>query len=216
MAPAAHILGNGHGGTGLKRTDFMFIVATGAGWRVLRSGHDRFAMHASRPVARLLIVTRAASRRLPGKINRRGRRIAGNHLVRIVTILARRRVGVAGLKRQAMNARVETFGLPHVTSRAVHRCHRLVVVGMFIGDIRVTVDAGIRRVRGSRQPGLVHKQRKYFAGGVGLGERVVAVTIEAVAVLQTGGRRYGPRGQNQQRDQNQLGKSGLSVAAHTS
>lgn len=115
-----------------------------------------------------------------------------------MTILARRRVVVTGLERQAVDAGVKTFRLPRMARRTVHPRHCLVVVGMLVRNVGVTVDAGIRRVRRGHELRLVHEQRDRFAGRIGLGQRVVAVTIEAVAVFQTGRCRHFPREQKQQ------------------
>ena len=96
----------------------------------------------------LLRMTLAAGFRLPREINRRRRRVAGSHLMRIVAVLARRRIVMSGLEREAVDAGIETFHLPRVARCAVHRQHRLVVVGMLRRDVRVATDAGIRPVRG--------------------------------------------------------------------
>ena len=109
--------------------------------------------------------------------------------MRIVTILARRRVIVPGLDRETVNARVKTLRHSRVTTRTIHQRHRLVVIGMLGGNIGVTIDAGIRLVRRRRELGLVHEQRNTFAGEVGFSEGVVAVTIQTIAVLQAGVRR---------------------------
>ena len=158
VATAADILGNIHRRTALERPDFMFIVTARAGRGVVRTGHDGLAMHARRPIARLLVVARAARLRLPRKINRRGRRVAGNHRVRIMAILARRRVVVPGLEREAVNTGIETFRLPRMTGRAVHQRHRFIVVGMFGRNVRVATDAGICLVHRRRELRLVHEQ----------------------------------------------------------
>lgn len=148
MAAAANVLRNGHGRTALERTNLMFIVAASAGRRVLGAGGDRFAMNALRPIARFLVMARAAGLRLPRKINRRGWRVAGNHFVRIVTVLTGRRVCMPGLQSEAVNARIKTFRLPRVANRAVHPRHRFIIVWMFVGNVRMATDAGIRCVRG--------------------------------------------------------------------
>ena len=65
---------------------------------------------------------------------------------------------MSGLEGEAVDAGVETGRLPRVADRAVHRRDRLVVVGMFDGDVGVTTDAGVRRVRGQFQFGLINEQ----------------------------------------------------------
>ncbi len=55
---------------------------------------------------------------------------------------------MSGLEREAVDAGVETLRLPRVTRRAVHQRHWLIIVGMFVGDVRVATDTGIGRMRG--------------------------------------------------------------------
>src|ERR1035437_9355017 len=99
-------------------------MATRAGWSVVRTGDDRLAVDALRPLAGFLVMARTAGVRLPRKINRRGRGRVGNDLVRIVAVAARRGVIMAGPQREAVDAGLETFRLPRVAQATVHRCHR--------------------------------------------------------------------------------------------
>jgi len=177
-------------------------MTTGARWRVVRAGQDGLAVDTLRPLARFLVMACATGFRLARKINRRGRRIGGNHLVRIVAILTRRRVVMTGFQRQAMHAGVETFRLPRVTQATVNRRDGFVVVGMFGGEVGVATEAGVGLVRGQVEFGRVHKQRNRLAGGIGFEQRVIAVTIKTIAVFQAGqGRQRRDQEQrNQQRE----------------
>ena len=134
----------------------------------------------------------------------------------IVAILARRRVIVSGLERQPVNTGVKTSRLPRVTSRATHQRHRLVVIGMLGGDVRVATDTGIRLVRRQLELRLVHEQRNWFASGIGLREGAIAVTIEAITVFQTGGHRPAEGENTEQHNPNQWGENGSSVVSHSS
>ena len=198
VTAAAHVLGNRHCGTGLEREDLVFVMAARADRCVMRTGGHGLTVNARLPVARLLGVTRAAGFRLPREIERRGWGIIGDDLVRIVTIAARRRVIVTGKQRLAVDAVLETLRLPRVTRRAIHRRERLVIVGMFRRDVGVATDALICPVDRELEFGRIHEQRNCLPSGVGLEERVVAVTIETITVFQSGGR--GNRQQPQQRD----------------
>ena len=135
--------------------------------------------------------------------------------MRIMAILARRRVVVTGLERQPVNTGVETGRLPRVTGRATHQRHGLVVIGMLGRDVRVATDTSIGLVRGQLELRLVHEQRNCFASGIGLRERIIAVTVEAITVFQTGGHRPGECEQTKQHNPNEWGENKSPMVSHT-
>jgi hypothetical protein len=107
--------------------------------------------------------------------------------VRIMAILAGRGVVVAGFKGQAVDAGVVAFGMARVADGAIDGLERNVVVGMTGGGVCMATDARIGAVNGGGEPGLVNEQRDDPAVGIGLGERIVAVAIETIAVPERGG-----------------------------
>ena len=102
--------------------------------------------------------------------------------MRTVAIRARGGVFVARLARQAVDAGAVAFALLPVTSRAIDRRNRAVVIGMPGGHVRMAYDAGVGIVNGGRQDGGIHKQRLGRAGGIGYHQRFVGMAIQAVAV----------------------------------
>jgi len=198
MAAAANVLRDGPGRTALEGADFMFIVTAGAGGGVHGPGDHSLAMNTDLPVASLLVMARAASLGLTHKIDRRGGGAVGNDFVRIMAVAARRRIVMPGAQRLAMNARIKTIRLAGVTKPAVDRFDRLVVVRMPNGDIGMASDAGVGLMRGQLQFGRIHKERDSLAGGIGFDQRVIAVAIEAIAIIQTGeGRHRQEQGEQQ-------------------
>jgi len=105
-----------------------------------------------------------------------------------MAVLARRRVVVARLQRQAVDAGVVALRLPRMALRTSHLPRRLVVIGMLGRETGVATDASIGSVRRQFQFGRVHEQGNRLAGGVGLKERVVAVAVKTVAVFKPGQR----------------------------
>lgn len=116
-----------------------------------------------------------------------------------MAVAAGRRVIVPGLQRQAMDARLEALRLLRMAASAVHRRERKVVVGMLGGDPGMTTDAVVGSVRRQFESAHVHKQGNRLAGGIGLEQGVVTVTIEAITVFDAGERR--DRRQRQRRKQ---------------
>ena len=106
--------------------------------------------------------------------------------MRIVAVLAIRRVVMAGFERDAVDAGLEARRLASMTDGAIHRRDRLVVVGVLRRDVRMATDTGVRAVDGELQLACIHEKRDGLAGGIGLEQRVIAVTIKTVAILQAG------------------------------
>lgn len=209
MTTAANIRRDGGGMGMFQRTDPVFKMASRARRRIKRPFRHRFAVNAHRPFARLLIMARAACLRLPGKINRRGRRLVRDDLVGVVAILTRRRIVVTGLEGETVNARIETFRLPFVADRTIHPQHRFVVIGMFRRDVGMTTDAGIRFVRRQLEFCKIYKQGNGSAGRIRLGEGTVPVAIQTIAILDTGERR-----KSRQRNQRKNRKPNALHALH--
>ena len=79
----------------------------------------------------------------------------------------------------------------------------------------MATDAGVRLMRRQLEFCLVHEQRSRFAGGIRFGERIVAVTIETIAVFQSGGCRPGQREQTEHhRHHNEVWENEPSVISH--
>ena len=66
---------------------------------------------------------------------------------------------------------------------AVGRLRRDVVIGVLVRDVGVAACAGIGLVDRGGKLGHIHEQGEFFAGGVGLGQRLIGVAIQAGAVL---------------------------------
>ena len=103
-----------------------------------------------------------------------------------------------------MDAGAVAFSLLFVTGRAVDRLQRNVIVGMLGRGVGVATDAVIGLVRGSREFGCIHEQRNSVSGGIGDGERLVRVTIQAIAVLQASPGRQGKCQQGQDAERQML------------
>ena len=121
----------------------------------------------------------------PGQVQFEDRRrgiLGGEHVVRAVAIPATGGAGSAQLVAHAMDAgRVLLDGLL-VALDATGRLRRHIVVRVLGGNVRVAIRAGIGLVDGGLEPGFIHEQGDFFAGGVGLGERLVGMAIQAGAV----------------------------------
>jgi hypothetical protein len=116
-------------------------------------------------------MTRPAQRRLLRIMQGRTQRQRRHHLVRRVTILTRRHAGIPALQRQAMHTPAERRRLRRVTGTAIHALGGKIIVGMQLGQIAVTTDAGIRAVGGARVFGAVHKQGNFPPRIQRLGQR---------------------------------------------
>ena len=113
-----------------------------------------------------------------------------------MTVLARRRIGMSCFRCEAVNAGIKTLREPCVTNRAIYQRHGFIVIRMLVGNIRVTTNAGICFVRRGGELASFDEQGNCFTRSIGLVQRVVAMTIQTIAVLQTGECR---RGQDQQK-----------------
>ena len=72
-----------------------------------------------------------------------------NTLVPAVTPVTEPDVAIVlQFRLKSVDAGVEALGLSRVTGFTIHQRDRLVVVGMFSGEVGVATDAGIGRVRG--------------------------------------------------------------------
>ncbi len=91
---------------------------------------------------------------------------------------------MTGAKGQAVDAGVVKVCLARMADGAIDGLESKVVVGMAGGGIGMATDTGIGVVNGRGEAGLVHKERNDFARGIGFGQRVIAVAIEAIAVSQ--------------------------------
>ena len=146
-------------------------------------------------VGRLLIMTRAAGLRLTLEIQGRGRRGGRQDIVGAVAILTGGGPGLPRFDSQTVNARVVTHGGPRMAARAIHRQCRAVVVGMPGPQIRMTTEARVGVVDGSRQPGGIHIQRNGPTGGVGDDQRLIRMTFQTILI----GHRFDGCGPHRQR-----------------
>ena len=117
-------------------------------------------------------------------MERRGRIGGRKDLVGAVAVPACRRGGISGLQGQGMHAGVVAFGQALVTTGAVDRLGGDIVIGMFVRHVAVATGAGVGAVGRGFQPGGVHVERLGLAVGIGLGEGLVLVAKEAIAVLR--------------------------------
>ena len=101
----------------------------------------------------------------------------------VVTVTASRRVLSPLRQCQAVDAGPIAFGLSFVARLAVGRLGRDIVVRMLPGDVGVAARAEVGLVDGSREFGHINEQGDLFAGGIGLGQRLVRVALQASAVL---------------------------------
>ena len=101
----------------------------------------------------------------------------------VVTVAARGGVLPSLGQGQTVDAGAVTLGLSFVARLAVGRLGRDIVVRMLRGDIGVAARAEVGLVNRGREFGHINEQRDLFAGGIGLGQRLVPVTVQAGAVL---------------------------------
>ena len=179
---------------GLEGFDLVLRMAVGAGGRIAVTSRHGLAVHALFHVFGLLFVTPPARLRQPGKIQRRGRRRGRQDGVAVVTVLARRGIQPPLRPRQTVDAGAVALGLLLVALLAIGRLRRDVVIRVLRGDVGVAACAGVGLMDRSGELGHIHKERDLFAGGVGLGERLIPVALQAGAVLD----RFGG-GQSRQR-----------------
>ena len=71
---------------------------------------------------------------------------------------------------------------PFVALDATGRLRRHIIVRVLGSDVRVAIRAGIGLVDRRLEPGFIHEQGDFFASGVGLGERLVRMALQAGAV----------------------------------
>ena len=108
----------------------------------------------------------------------------------IVTVAAGCGILSAFGQGQAVDAGAVALGLLLVARLAIGRFGREVIVGVIRGEVRVAARTGVGLVDGGLELGHINKEGNFFAGGVGLGEGLVPVTLQAGAVLD----RFGSRG----------------------
>ena len=174
----------------------MFRVAIGAGGGVPAAGGDGFAMKAFLDIFGRLFMASAASLGQPGEVQRRGGRVGREDGVAIVAVAAGGGAFLPCGRREAMSTGAVVFGLPGVATGASGGLRRDIVIRMLGGDVGVTIGAGVGLMDGSGDFGLIDEQRDFFAGGIGLSERLVCVALEAGTVLDRlggGHGRYGPK-----------------------
>ena len=101
----------------------------------------------------------------------------------IVTVAARCGILPAFGQGQGVDAGAVALGLLLVARLAIGRFGRDVIVWVVSGEIRVAARAGVGLVDGGLELCHIDKQGNYVACGVGLGEGLVPVTLQAGAVL---------------------------------
>ena len=158
-------------------------MAIGAGGRVAVAGGHGLAVHAFFHVLGRLVVARAARLGQPGEMQRRRRRRGRQDGVPVVAVAAGRGVLPPLRQGQTVDAGAVALGLLLVALLAVGRLRRDVVVRVLGRDVRVAACAGVGLVDGGRELGHIDEQGDLFAGGVGLGQRLVRVAVQAGAVL---------------------------------
>ena len=183
VAAAADLNGYLHRRAVLERLDLVLGVAIGAGRRVALTGGYRFAMYAFFHILGRLFVARAAGLGQPGEMERRSRRRRRQNGVPVVAVAAVRRAFLPLGQGKAMNAGAVARRLFHMARSAIGRLRRDVVVGVLARDVRVATRAGVSLVDGGGELGQIDKQGNLLAGGIGLGERLISVALQAGAVL---------------------------------
>ena len=158
-------------------------MAVGAGGRLAVAGGHGLAVHAFLHVLGRLVVTRAAGLGQPREMQRRRRGGGRQDRVAVVAVAAGRRALLPLGQGQAVDAGAVALGLLLVAPLAVDRLAGDVVVGVLVRDVGVAARAGVGLVDGGRELGHIHEQGDLLAGGVGLGQRLVRVTVQAGAVL---------------------------------
>ena len=102
--------------------------------------------------------------------------------MRIMTVLTVGCAAVASFHRATMHARFVSFHLPDVTGATVDRFRCNIVVRMFVRKVGMTARAGVGPMHGSREFYTVHEDQNLFPGCVGLGERFIGMTLQAITV----------------------------------
>ena len=183
VALAADLDRNLQGGAALEGLDLMLRMAIGAGRRLAMAGGHGLAMHALFHVFGYLVVARAAGLGQAGEMQRRSRGRGRHDGVPVVTVTAGRGILSPLCQRQAVDAGPVALRLRFVALLAVGRLGGDVVVGVLDGDVGVAARAGIGLVDRERDLGDIDEEGDLFAGGIGLGQRLIRVAIEAGAVL---------------------------------
>ncbi len=183
MTLAAELSRNPQRRTALQGFDLVLRMAIGAGGRFPAPRRHGFAVHALFHVLGHLLVTPAARLGQSGEIQGRsgGRRRQDG--VAIVTIAAIRGAFHAFGQGQSMHAGAVALGLLLVARSAVGRFRRDVIIGVIGGNVGVAARARVGLVNGGGQLGHINKEGDFFAGGVGLGKRLIPVALQAGAVL---------------------------------
>src|ERR1035438_4246263 len=65
---------------------------------------------------------------------------------------------------------------------ATGRLRRHIVIRVLGSNVRVAIGASIGLVERGLELGFIHEQRDFFAGGIGLGERLIGMALQAGAV----------------------------------
>ena len=181
----------------------MFGVAVRASGSVAASGGKGLAVNTFDHVRRLLFVALAAGF---GEVcimeGRCGQGRCQNSVGAVTVDALRRRVLAAadvpnaGVAVDAHSVRKRLF---RMAAGAIHRLGRQVIVRMFDSQIDVATGAGGLLVRRTGNDRGVHEQRPDHASGIGGRQRLIAVTLQTIAVFDFGGGQAGcpqkPRGQ---------------------
>src|SRR5262245_2218587 len=136
----------------------MFRMTIGAGRRVTLSLRGGVAMHAGSHILRFLIMTLTAGLPLAREMQRRNGRNGREHLMGVMTMLARVRIRAACLQSQPVHARAITLGLALMTDAAIDRLGGEVVIRMFDRDIGMTTGASVGSVRRAGQLRWIDKE----------------------------------------------------------
>src|SRR5262245_33714654 len=83
-----------------------------------------------------------------------------------------------------MNARTIAFRLAFVTPTTVNRFGSEIVVRMVVSEIGMATGAAVGRMGRSCKFCRIHEQREHFSRSVGLRQRFVRMTFQAVTVSQ--------------------------------
>src|ERR1044071_859317 len=180
----------------------MFRMAIGTGGRLAVTGRNRFAMDTFAHILGRLFMAAAAGLRQPREMKRRLRRSRRQNRVAIMTVTAGGGVLLPARQSQAVNTCSVGLELFFMTSSAIGRSCRDIVVRMLVGNIGMATCTGIGFMHRSGKPCLIDKKQHLFPGGVGFGERLVRMTVQAGAVLNLLGAKCRERQSRQGQDNN--------------
>ena len=182
VALRADLLGDPDGRTGPEVLDLMLRMAIDAGGGLTVALRPGLAVDALGDGLRDLLMALAAGGRQLVLMQARAGRLGRDDIVLPMAVDARGGALFTRLDREGMGAALVGVRLVRVAEGAIDFLRGDVVVGMFGRDVRVAAHARVGPVRGFHMHGIIDEKGHGLPQRISLGQGVVGMTLQTVAV----------------------------------